>query len=263
MWNTILGKGTLAASTLGVVLVATYGCDQAVPKCAAGRGAFSAKYTLTGGPGECASLKGEKLGFSTYNARGKEGRPNLDSASIAIQSESLGVLVDNARAAGVEDKDPNHHPYALGRFATSEPIDDFCAVPALADAVQALPEVAGNVGSGVAPQPATSVVYRWTSVRIYVTASAYGTQFSGDLVRTIDGVECSYHVIGMYPYVECGKEDPADANKMIPDDGACAAEANVAEGRPTGSGINPDFPVRCDPELLVCTLAKETIPALR
>ncbi len=264
MMKNILGKGTLVAVSLGVMLVATYGCDQQAPKCAAGRGAFATKYKVVSGPPECGDVKGEMLGFATYNpSRRGDPRPDLDKATIAIQSESLGILVDNADLAGVKDPDPNHHPYALGAFTTAEPVGDFCTVPTLSVATQSLAEVAADEENEISEQPATNVTYDWKNIRLYVTPSAYGTQFAGDLTLTKDGLVCQYSVIGMYPYVSCAKEDPANPENMIPDDKLCEAEPNYAEGRPTGSGINPDFPVRCDPEMLVCMLTKDTIPALR
>jgi hypothetical protein len=263
MLKNILGKGALVAVSLGTLLITTFACDQAAPKCAAGRGAFATKYRPVGGPPECADLKGEKLGFGTYNPMGNAGRPNLDSASIAIQSESLGLLVDNADQAGIKDLDPNHKPYAFGTFTTSEPAGDFCTVPSFSVATQALPAVAADETKKISEQPATTVSYEWRNVRLYVTSLAYGTQFTGELTKTTDGVVCQYSVLGMYPYVDCAAADPADPNKTIPDDKLCESEPNYAEGRPTGSGVNPDFPVRCDPELKVCMLTKDTVPALR
>jgi len=246
-----------------MLLTATFGCDQSKPKCAAGRGAFIAQYRPVGGPPSCAALKGEVIGFATYNAEGSERRPNLDVGSIAMQSESLGLLVENAEAADLHDPDPNNKPYAFGLFSTPEPENDFCVVPTLTVARQNLPAVAEDEEHEIHEQEATNQSYEWRNVRIYVTPSAYGTQFTADLTLTTNGVACQYNVIGMYPYVPCGHEDPADPDKQVPDDGACEAEPNVAAGRPTGSGINPDFPTRCDPELLACTLTKDTIPALR
>lgn len=270
----ILLKGTFAAAVLGTVFASSYGCDQPKPKCAAARTGqdpttrFIARYKQTGGPASCADLKGEKLGFSTYNAPGKEGKPNLDISSIAIQAESLGTIQADAKGAGVGDKDPTHTPYSLGFFTTAEPEGDFCTVPSLTVATQSVGEIPADPEAKTDAVPATSVSYAWSNIKLYVTPSALGTQFTGDLVRTQDGVACNYSVLGMYPYVECGKEDPKDPKKTIPDDldgvaRACAPEADEDAGRATGSGINPEFPTRCDPDLLVCFLTKDAIPALK
>ena len=269
MMTKMFAKGALAAAVVGGLLASTYGCDQPLPKCAAGRGAFVAVYKNPTGPASCADLKGEKLGFSTYNATGpKEGKPNLDIASIAIQSESLGTLIDTAHSAGAVDKDPTHKPYGLGFFATATPEGDFCTVPSLTIATQSIPEIKADPDNEIEAAPATTVSYAWSNVKLYVTPSALGTQFTANLKLTTDGVECGYDVLGMYPYVDCSTKDPANPKKSIADDldgkpKACAPEADEDAGRPTGSGINPDFPTRCDPDLLVCVLTKDKIPALK
>jgi hypothetical protein len=239
------------------------GCEQQKPKCATGRGSFAARYTVVSGPASCQERKGEKLGVQTYNAIGKHNNPDLDRSSIAIQSESLGLLVDNAESAGVKDPDANHKPYAFGAFTTAEPEGDFCTVPSLTPAVQSLEAVKEDPDKKVTEQPKSDVTYAWSNVRVYVTPAAYGTQFTANLTLTTNGEACVYNVQAMYPYVDCSKPDPNDPKKLLPDDSACAAEANPAAGRPTGSGINPDFPVRCDPDLLACVLTRDGLPVLR
>jgi hypothetical protein len=264
MTKNILAKGALAVAVVGGLLASTYGCDQPKPKCAAGRGAFIAVYKPVSGPPSCADLKGEKLGFATYNPVGPdEGKPNLNVASIAIESESLGTLVDTAAGAGAADKDPTHKPYGLGFFSTSEPEGDFCVVPTLTVATQSIPEVKADPDNEIEASPATIVSYGWSNVRLYVTSAAQGTQFTADLTLTTDGVACGYKVLGMYPYVDCSKPNPADKKKPLTDEGACAPDADEDAGRPTGSGINPDFPTRCDPDLFACVLTKDVLPALK
>ena len=259
----ILAKGSLAAAVVGALLASTYGCDQPKAKCAAGRGSFIGVYKQTSGPAACADVKGEKLGFSTYNVPGKGGKPNLDIANIAIESESLGTTVDTASSAGVKDKDETHKPYAIGFFSTAEPEGDFCVVPTLSVATQSIPAIAADPANMVDASPATTISYAWSNVRLYVTPSALGTQFSADLILTTDNVACGYKVTGMYPYVDCSKPDPADKKKKLPDENACAPEGDEDAGRPTGSGINPDFPTQCDKDLLACTLTKDVLPALK
>lgn len=258
-----VGNTVIVTALVGVILAASYGCDQQKPKCSTGRGSFIAKYTYVSGPPECAELKGEKIGVQTYNPMDNSGKqtPDLNKATIAIQSESLGLLVDNAEAAKVSDPDPTHKPYALGAFSTAEPVDDFCAVPMLAFAQQNLPAIKEDKDAKVSEQPKTEVIYEWANVRVYVTAAAYGTQFTADLLISTNKVSCVYKVAAMYPYVDCSAEDPADEKKTVPDQKACLAEPNAEEGRPVGSGINPDFPVTCDADLKACVLTKP-VPAL-
>jgi hypothetical protein len=327
----MVARGSVSVAVVGLLLASTYGCDQSKPKCAAARGAFIGVYRHVGGPATCADLKGEKLGFSTYNPVGKNNQRNLDIASIAIQSESLGTLVDTAEGAGVTDPDPTHKPYGLGFFTTAEPEGDICVVPSLTVAAQNIPAVAADPKAKVKASAATSVSYAWSNVRLYVTPSAVGSQFLADLTLTTDGVACDYQVRGMYPYLDplsypdgCVKPNPADPNGALPDDRICRPEGDedpsvecssntecfsgVCDGgfcrcetsagccadkdvgacegagarcadapagavgvgktchdapRATGSGINPDFPVKCDPDLLVCVLSKEGFPALK
>lgn len=259
-----VSKAALAATFLGSILASAYGCDQQKPKCATGRGAFIAKYTYVSGDSPCEELKGEKLGLQTYNGSNPDKTPDLDRASIAIQAESLGLLVDNAAAAGLADPDSENKAYAFGAFTTNEPVGDFCVVKTLTDAKQVLPEVPENADEGIAAQPATEVVYRWGNVKVYVTASAYGTQFTADLIISRDGQSCEYKVEAMYPYVDCSAPDPDDDTNTIADNNLCKAEGDPdpEAGRPVGSGINPDFPVSCDPDLKACFLTKP-VPAHR
>ena len=328
MMMKFLTKGTLVTAAVGALVAAAYGCDQPKPKCAAGRGAFVAVYKNVSGPADCGKLKAEKLGFSTYNPTGPtEAKPNLDIASIAIQSESLGTLVDTAESAGSVDKDPTHKPYGLGFFSTPTPEGDFCTVPTLTVATQSIPEVKKDLAKKIAASPATTVSYAWSNVKLYVTSASLGTQFTADLTLTTDGVACGYRVLGMYPYVGCSKPNPADEKSPLPDERACSPDADESPSvtcasnaecfsnicdqgfcrctdsagccadkdvkkcelsgntcsappssapgglaqtktchdtpRATGSGINPDFPTKCDPDVLACVLTKDSIPALK
>jgi hypothetical protein len=265
----ILVKGTFAAALVGTVLASSYGCDQPKAKCAAGRGSFAVLYKpAPGSAPECADFKGEEVGFGTYNQVGKDNKPNLDVAQIAIQPVGLGNLADLGKSAGAPDPAADHKPYSLGFFTTAEAEGDFCFVPTLTQGIQNIPEIKEDEENEIEASPATSVQYEWSNVRLYVTPSALGTQFTADVKITTDGKACQYSAIGMYPYVPCGTTDPKDEKKEIPDDldgiaRSCAPEADEDAGRPTGSGINPDFPTHCDPDILACTLTKDTIPALK
>jgi len=256
--------GSLAfAFCAAVALSSSAACDQPKPKCNIGRGSFAARYTVISGPASCADLKGEQLGTDAYNPAGKGGRPELDVTSIAIRAASLGTLAQNAAGTPAADPDPSHHPHALGTFSTAEPEDDFCTVPTFAPAIQNLGAIEADPDNDVAAQPATQVTYDWKNVRVYVTSTAAGTQLTGEVTITTDGVACGYSVVAMYPYVDCSAPDPNDKDKTVPDDEACKAEPDPDKGRPTGSGISPDFPVKCDPDLLACFLTSDHIPVLR
>jgi hypothetical protein len=256
----------LATCLLGASIVgANNGCQQGAVKCAASRTPFAAVYKKVAGPASCDALKGEKVGINTYNPDDGNARPNLSKASIAIQTESLGTLGDDAEKAGLPDPNKAHKPYALGVITNSnaEPVNNFCSVPELSVALQEFPEQPEDKAMMVDAVPARSVQYVWSNVQLYVTPIKLGTQFSADLRLTDDAVECTYRVIGLSPYVPCGVEDPNDPKKQIVDLGACAPEPNVDAGRATGSGIDPDLAVACDPELFVCVLTKDSLPALK
>ena len=105
--------------------------------------------------------------------------------------------------------------------------------------------------NGTQEQPATSVKYEWSNVRVYDTAAATGTQFTADLAYTQDGCTAQYHVFAVYPAVSC------DAGDGTPNEALCSSEANPDAGMATGSGISPDVPITCDPDLLLCVLTKE------
>jgi hypothetical protein len=140
-------------------------------------------------------------------------------------------------------------------------------VPTLAPAQENIGAIPGDPDAGVPDQPATSLAYNWSNVQILVTAQYYGSQFVGDLTVKRDADSCTYRAQGLYPYVDCYKVDEngdplpdADGN-LQPDESFCAPEANPP-AHPTGSGINPDFAVHCDPVLLACVLNSTAFPAI-
>jgi hypothetical protein len=271
-----------AISTVGIVgalLASTYGCDQPPPKCAAARpdaasgGGFIAKYKFVSGPDSCQKLKGERVGIGTYQAEGKDQKPDLDKSSIAIQTASLGALNDRARNAKRSDPNPANKPYAFGAFDSAEPKGDICTVPKLLPALQEFPELPLIPGKPetetaaavkeVPARPAGTVKYEWSNVKFLVTSTKLGTQFSADMVRTVGADECTYKVIGLGPYIPCSAPSKADPDVTEADPTLCSPVEDLSKGRATGSGIDPDFPTTCDPDLLVCVLTKDSIPALK
>ena len=84
-------KGILVVSVLALIGAgagALSSCsDQPPPRCQAGRGGWSAKYTQTSGPdaGPCV-LPGEALFIETYNPPPSQ----LSPASVAIEGAKLG-----------------------------------------------------------------------------------------------------------------------------------------------------------------------------
>lgn len=87
-----------------------------------------------------------------------------------------------------------------------------------------------------------SFKYEWSNLQFYVTAGAPGTQFTGDLKYTEDDCTIEYTAIGLWPAVACGSDDD------------CNPCANPDAGLTIGSGINPDFPTKCDTDFGYCVL---------
>ena len=293
-----------SALSAGALLL---GCDQPAPKCTVARGYFSATYTLVSGEGECAELKGEVLGVQAYSGQqsARDTAPDYDKGSIGIQPQGITDLLFSGREPA--DPESGDQPFALGSFSSAEPKGDFCAAPTLSVARLELGEVPEQTEMcpPLPAEPAVSIRYEFSNVRVYTTASAIGTQLSADLTYTKDGCTATYRVAAVYPSVSCEvppaveetpaeetpteepppEELPADDDAGVAEDASCpeaeepelpeeplpepvldeklcAPVANAAEGRPIGSGINPDFAIRCDPDLRLCVLNEEP-PSLR
>jgi len=308
-----------SAGTLGLLAL---GCDQPTPKCTVQRGPYAATYTLVGevsGVGDCGSLKGEVLNVAAYGVPTSKSDPQPDPARavIGVQPQFLTDILGNAAGSMVEPH-PEDNGVSTGEFAKTEPgKDDFCVAPTLSTAHVRLQTVPEHTDMCVTTpeQPAVDVSYTFSNVRVYTTTSAYATQLAADLTYTKDGCTANYHVVAVYPAVDCtavqaSTEPPAtgddagvapdafvpqgmdassdvdaaqsedDAGKVPDDDAACPPEetdpgpapvgdeslclpfADPAMGRATASGLNPDFAIRCDPDLLLCVLSKEP-PSLR
>jgi hypothetical protein len=114
--------------------------------------------------------------------------------------------------------------------------------------------------------PAKSVKYEWTNLEIYVTAAAQGTQFQGDLKYTEDGCSIDYHVVGMWPGIDCTVYDMDGNPTDQGDEDACNPCAEPDKGRVAGSGISPEFPTKCQPladGLHYCVLPGQDVPQLQ
>lgn len=149
--------------------------------------------------------------------------------------------------------------------------------------------------------PGVDITLAWKNVQVYVTAAAQGTQFEADLTYTqvdhqVDSTapdKCNpttdatcavdYHVRGVWPEIDCFAKvpDPSDPTGMktmiVPDDEACcpsgctpghcgdAHKDDPTFARASGSGLSPDFPIKCDHTLLKCVLdapADQHIPLI-
>jgi hypothetical protein len=116
-------------------------------------------------------------------------------------------------------------------------------------------------------QPALDVRYEWSDVKLYTTAAALGTQLSATLRYSVNDCTAEYDVRAVWPATDCTLYD-IDYNPILDDEGnlqpdpsACCPGSDLEKNHPYGSGINPDFAVHCDPELLLCVLDK-AVPSL-
>jgi len=232
------------------------------------------------------------IGMETYHPAidvGDEKQPDFSKGTLAIQSDTLG---NTPGWLNPDHVDPNadNKLYSIGDWTSQSPdATDFCSVPTFTGQatqklakVDALPpeDPMDPMDLGTPCQPGVDITYEWKNVQVYVTAAAQGTQFTADLTytqvdHTVDDpafgmcnatgdqtCQVSYKVRGMWPQVFCGIEvlDPTDpmgmATMLVPDDEHCCPDPSpeLDKGRPIGSGINPDFPTKCDPDLLTCVL---------
>jgi hypothetical protein len=241
-------------------------------------------YSMPYGPGPTfgrkdvplADLKGDIIGFETYHPKKQTGdqvAPDFSTGLVAWQADALGVTLQDRDA----DPSTDHRPYGQGTWTSVEPdANGICTVKDVKPAEQNLPKVDAVPPDMKNPKgspeiPASTIKYEWTNLTMYVTAAAQGTQFTADLAYTQDACSADFRVRGIWPLVGCIKLDkdgnPAgkdgksllddDGNPtgpFVPDDSLCCPDASLAAGRAVGSGINPDFPTKCDPTLLYCVL---------
>ncbi|WP_433933328.1 hypothetical protein AB3662_03525 [Sorangium cellulosum] len=236
-------------------------CEQPRMQCTAGHGGFAATYTLKPGSiqgeGDCGALRGETIGLEKYNPSrpDNEKEQDLSRALLAIRATELGALAAEAEGAGVPID--GGAVLSMGEFASVEPDEsDVCTVASLSVAELDLP--------AFGDRPATRLRYEWSNVRVHVTPTFPGTLMTADLTYTKDGCTASYSVVGLWPSVSCAAPPMEGSEEIATDPGLCDPQADIAAGRLTGSGINPDLEeqVTCDPEIALCVL-KEPPQALR
>jgi hypothetical protein len=235
-----LGTGVVLASTLGAC-----GAAQQDPQCVVAKavsdgstGSFAATYTLADGQDAslaCAHLKPEPVGLEKYFSKDANG-----PETVVIRSSRVGKLLVDSKVE--KDPDAPNAANSLGVLTTEAPgPDNFCVVPTLSPSRL----VARSVSGG----PGFDLTYEWSNLRIYNTPDIPGTQFVADLRYTENGCTAEYKVKGIWPVVKCGTSGK-------PDEGKCDPYADPPT-RLRGSGINPSFPVKCDPDALICVLTGE------
>ena len=244
----------LSATASAALLLALSACSQRPVPCSVGRAVpYAAKYKAVSTEGACdgvaaAGLAGDQVGVTAYNAEGDGGLPDTSVVNVAIRTTFLGGPVAAASDRGVVDEADGHSPTAIGAFSSDVPDDNgFCTAETLTATQQELPALPEDADAELDAQDAVSVSETWSGVSFYVDAAALGTQMKGRYVVTEDGCTATYDVMAVYPAASCEGADGAA------DDAACADPA---------TGISPDFPLVCDPELLLCVLDSDVDGAL-
>lgn len=241
-------------------------CAQPAMLCDVASGPYAVQYFAEPGAADCLLLPGELAGMKTYNPPSADGK-NIDArvTTVAIQATSLGQLADDAALAGAADPEASHTLYSIGDYSNRPDAGDFCSAPSLSRAEQHIPRTDHEDAEGN-PQvfPETRLSYEWKELQVYTTFTAPGTAATGEVTITrevtdpetgvVDACTTTYVASALYPVVGCEAADAMGSPTGAPDDTACCAEADLSKGRSFGSGINPDFKVKCDPVLLLCVL---------
>jgi len=275
-------KKHLVSLVLGALALAAAACNDPVPApCQSAHGEFAVQYTLVSktGSSKCADLEqvGDLVGVMSFNARGAAGElPRYDLAgSVAIQTAGAGATLSQYVDERGLELASGDAAFALGPFAGAQPSGGLCSVPTFRAAhmrfaaVPATPDDPATTGKDESDPglPAFEGTWSWSNVTFVSTADAPGTAFAGTVNTTTpdeDGNACSfvYKAVGLFPAVACGTDDEtkpiADAKGHAPTDASweptfeqkadpaqCAAEADPKNGRPLGSGINPNFRTVC------------------
>jgi hypothetical protein len=265
------------AAALAAATGAANCADQRPPECTTGLvvsdqlglvAGYPTRFDLISQSGTCAEgevLRGGLFGIQTYYQRGSDGYADFDQpANVAIQFDNLGKAVRDAQQHldGFDRKSVTL--YSLGRFTTPQPSGDRCTVTGLSPVDVSLPAIPADPGD---PEDADddfkakdAVRYRieWQDVQFLVTTGYPGNQFTGRVTIQVNDCVGVYQATGVYGTnrVTC-EGDNGEANPAL-----CSPVADPDAQVFAGTGINPDFPVRCDEELKLCVLDGE-FPAIR
>ncbi|HEY0095563.1 MAG TPA: hypothetical protein VGB96_14625 [Archangium sp.] len=225
-----IGLGTGAA--LFASSLAGCGALQQDPQCVVAKGTFATVYTPRSTT-TCTPLKPEVVGLEKYFT---EDPAMKDTVALRVRRVGDMMLKSTGTSPTVTlDPDAPLAPHSVGEMTEVPGPDNFCEVPSL------------GATQLVARTPALSLTYAWSNLRVYNTAEIPGTQFTADLTYTENGCTADYKVKGIWPVVSC-------ATGGKPDETKCDPKADPSVGRLRGSGINPSFAVKCDPNALICVL---------
>ncbi|HZF53044.1 MAG TPA: hypothetical protein VE093_30535 [Polyangiaceae bacterium] len=243
------------------------GCEQPELLCNVASGAYAVQYFPKDAGDDCLMLPGELIGMAVYNPPNAD-KTGFDSTRtmISVQALSMGALADEAQAtAGAVDADRDHTPFSMGDYSNRPGEDSFCSAPRLTAAEQHIPETAYTDADGDQHVfPETRLTYEWSDLSVHMTFATPGNAATGTVtitksVRdpttgTTSSCASTYIASALFPTVSCGATDAMGKPTGAPDDTRCCATADLANDRSLGSGIHPDFKLKCDPTLLLCVL---------
>lgn len=223
---------------VAVAMQAGCGVSQAPLTCVIGQGGWFARYSLKPNQtvtGACAQKVGEGLGIRKYFPAGQ--KPMVD-----IRTDTLGSMA--LQTPG--DADTSHSPNSSGALTAESPdSSNFCSIANFSKAEQNIPVNAGGPGD---------IAYEWSDARFLTQANVPGTQMIASLKYTEGGCTAQYKVVAMQPFKDCTKMD-AQGSAVLDAQGNPVGDDTLCRG--ASSGVNPDFAVKCEPNLLRCTLMSD------
>lgn len=246
--KTSIFSALLAASALVGACVA-----QPIPPCGvvganpvAGVYPYAVHFTLEGTPTGtgCGDLTFDEMGAQKFLP------PGGTQATIALKLGTIGTPIEDGR---VDPADPDAKKVnAIANF-TANPTAGKCLANGFSAAEQSFEASSfdrdlPDGGTETVPLPAYTVKFQFNDLTFTSTTAAPGTVFEGTVVYTLDTCTANYKVEGLWPSHSC---DDGNGN---PDPTLCDPRPDLDAGRAFGSGINPDFKVRCDPVSLHCRL---------
>jgi hypothetical protein len=279
----------VVGSAIGGVAGINSGCyGTPASTCFAAHGIHFVRYYPTGSTpttGPCspdpttgqASLYGETVGMEDYlglpigpGPDGGDGtfngieyfHPDYTHLTMALQSNTLA----NLASSGLDTTDS---PISMSPYSAFPNDGGICFATAFTPAEQNIPSQPTDAG----PTAAIDIVYQWSNFQMVSTTAVQGTQWMATLTYTdkVNACTGTYTAVGINPVVACARclcSDGTDCNPdgtcngtatpgTVPDNRICNPNNNLDAGF-LASGIDPFFPVYCDPNVFVCLLVPQT-----
>jgi hypothetical protein len=246
-----------------------------------------ATYLTPKGRREVKDDTGKVIGIDSDGA-------DYHTRKIAVQSTTMGAAYRGEVPIGTVAPDGSGEPYAIGKYTSDPDAQDLCYAGG-ANGTEALNVAEINFPDDMVHFRQTWSGIKFYVTEGVPGTQVVGNMKFEDVTA---GCSVEYKFTGIYPAVFCGaavmgqRDDDGDPNTppendtdddgdpmtpvtdddgmpgpdmdaevtvgYDPDDGACDPVANTAAGRPTGSGINPDFKTYCHPDYLHCVLKDGT-----